>query len=90
MLAATYPSLPRADWTVLGSATEVSPGQYQFTDLQATNNSQLKNHIRIIAGDAVSLEVSAYDLTKGRITFRHLPGRAPGTTAARPPQRRRR
>lgn len=31
-----------------------------------------KNHIRIIAGDRVSLELSPYDLTKGRITFRHL------------------
>ena len=29
-----------------------------------------KNHIRILAGDKVSLEVSPYDLTKGRITFR--------------------
>ena len=34
-----------------------------------------KNHIRIIAGDNVSLEMSPYDLTKGRITFRHLAGR---------------
>ena len=31
-----------------------------------------KHHIRIIAGDNVSLELSPYDLTKGRITFRHL------------------
>ncbi|UUX95596.1 translation initiation factor IF-1 [Aquabacterium sp. J223] len=31
-----------------------------------------KNHIRILAGDRVSLELSPYDLTKGRITFRHL------------------
>ncbi len=31
-----------------------------------------KNHIRIIAGDKVSLELSPYDLTKGRIMFRHL------------------
>lgn len=31
-----------------------------------------KNHIRIIAGDSVSLELSPYDLSKGRITFRHL------------------
>lgn len=31
-----------------------------------------KNHIRILAGDKVTLELSAYDLTKGRITFRHL------------------
>ena len=35
-----------------------------------------KNHIRIIAGDNVSLEMSPYDLTKGRITFRHLAGRS--------------
>ena len=34
-----------------------------------------KHHIRIIAGDSVSLELSPYDLTKGRITFRHLNGR---------------
>jgi translation initiation factor IF-1 len=31
-----------------------------------------KNHIRILAGDAVSLELSPYDLNKGRITFRHI------------------
>ncbi len=45
-----------------------------------------KNHIRILAGDAVSLELSPYDLGKGRITFRHLTPRtgAPGT----PPRRR--
>jgi translation initiation factor IF-1 len=29
-----------------------------------------KHEIRIIAGDRVSLEMSPYDLTKGRITFR--------------------
>ena len=32
---------------------------------------RLKQHkIRIIMGDAVRLEVSAYDLSKGRITYR--------------------
>ena len=36
-----------------------------------------KHHIRIIAGDKVSLELSPYDLTKGRITFPHLEGRGP-------------
>lgn len=30
-----------------------------------------KNFIRILAGDRVSLELSPYDLSKGRITFRH-------------------
>jgi translation initiation factor IF-1 len=44
-----------------------------------------KNHIRIIAGDKVSLEISPYDLSKGRITFRHIEGRGPSTP---PPKRR--
>ena len=46
-----------------------------------------RHHIRILAGDQVSLEVSPYDLSKGRITFRHLErsGGAPrpGPRAAR-------
>ncbi len=29
-----------------------------------------KNRIRILAGDQVLLEMTPYDLTKGRITFR--------------------
>ena len=36
-----------------------------------------KNHIRILAGDKVTLELSPYDLTKGRITFRHIERRGP-------------
>ena len=31
-----------------------------------------KNHIRILAGDKISLELSPYDLSKGRIMFRHI------------------
>ncbi len=44
-----------------------------------------KHHIRILAGDKVSLELSPYDLTKGRITFRHLETRGPA--APRRPRR---
>ena len=44
-----------------------------------------KHHIRILAGDKVSLELSPYDLTKGRITFRHLERRPPGTGPAPTP-----
>ena len=39
-----------------------------------------KNHIRVLAGDNVSLELSPYDLSKGRITFRHLERRSPPAT----------
>ena len=42
-----------------------------------------KNHIRVLAGDNVSLEMSPYDLSKGRITFRHLERRGPAA-APRP------
>jgi translation initiation factor IF-1 len=52
-----------------------------------TGGKMRKNHIRIIAGDVVSLELSPYDLTKGRIMFRHLPNRNAGGP---PPQQRRR
>jgi hypothetical protein len=37
VLATTNPAVTPANWTVLGSPTEISPGQYEFTDLQATN-----------------------------------------------------
>jgi translation initiation factor IF-1 len=30
-----------------------------------------RNRIKIMTGDRVSLELSPYDLTRGRITYRH-------------------
>ena len=50
-----------------------------------TSGKMKKNHIRILVGDKVTLELSPYDLTKGRITFRHLETRS----GAPAPQRRR-
>ena len=48
-----------------------------------TAGKMRKHHIRIIAGDKVTLELSPYDLTKGRITFRHIEGRTPPTPNVR-------
>jgi translation initiation factor IF-1 len=48
-----------------------------------------KNHIRILAGDRVTLELSPYDLTKGRISFRHLERRTDGGGGPRGAPRRR-
>ena len=31
-----------------------------------------KHYIRILPGDKVTVEMTPYDLTKGRITFRHI------------------
>lgn len=33
-----------------------------------------KNRIRVLVGDRVNVEMTPYDLTKGRITFRFKPG----------------
>ena len=41
-----------------------------------TSGKMKKNHIRILVGDKVTLELSPYDLSKGRITFRHLARRS--------------
>jgi translation initiation factor IF-1 len=49
-----------------------------------------KHRIRILAGDKVSIELTPYDLNKGRITFRHKDERAPAPGAARPAVSRRR
>jgi translation initiation factor IF-1 len=76
-----------------GSVTEVLPDSRFRVDLE--NGHQLvayssgkmrKNHIRILAGDKVSIELSPYDLSKGRITFRHIENR--NANPARQPRRR--
>jgi translation initiation factor IF-1 len=44
-----------------------------------------KHRIRILAGDKVSVELSPYDLSIGRITFRHKDERpGPSATTFRP------
>jgi translation initiation factor IF-1 len=41
-------------------------------DVLATMAGKMRRHrIRVLAGDRVSVEVSPYDLSRGRITFRH-------------------
>jgi translation initiation factor IF-1 len=49
-----------------------------------TSGRMKKNRIRILAGDRVTVEMTPYDLTKGRINFRHKDVRAGGP----PPQNR--
>lgn len=36
-----------------------------------------KHYIRILTGDAVTVELTPYDLSKGRITFRNIERRKP-------------
>ncbi|MBN66838.1 MAG: translation initiation factor IF-1 [Rickettsiales bacterium] len=39
--------------------------------LAHTSGKMRKNRIRVLAGDKVTVEMTPYDLTKGRIKFRH-------------------
>lgn len=80
-----------------GSVTEVLPdSRYRVTlenghpVIAYTGGRMRRHHIRILAGDQVTLEMSPYDLTKGRITFRHLPKRNPNQPTGASPARRRR
>ena len=62
--------------------------------LAYTSGKMKKNRIRILAGDRVTVEMTPYDLTKGRINFRHKDERAAAVAQpnrnARPPGPRRR
>jgi translation initiation factor IF-1 len=74
-----------------GIVVEILPDQRFRVDLD--NGHKLiaysagrmkKNYIRILAGDKVTLELSPYDLSKGRIVFRHIEKRtAPHRQAPR-------
>ena len=62
---------------VMGTVLEKHPGGVFSVELEqkqvvlAHLSGRLrKNRIRILAGDKVTLELSPYDLTRGRITYR--------------------
>jgi translation initiation factor IF-1 len=62
-----------------GVVTEVLPdSRYRVTLendhklIAYAGGKMKKNHIRILAGDNVTLELSPYDINNGRITFRHI------------------
>ncbi len=66
-----------------GVVDEVLPdGNYRVTlengheVLCYTGGKMRKFRIKTLAGDRVTVEMSAYDLSKGRITFRHKEERA--------------
>jgi translation initiation factor IF-1 len=64
---------------ITGKVLEVLPNSkflIELEDVKTTIIGHLSgkmrmNHIKIIVGDRVKLEMSPYDLTKGRITYRN-------------------
>ena len=62
---------------VEGTLVEKLPNAFFKVELEnghqilATVSGKIrKNYIRILAGDRVTVEMSPYDLTRGRITYR--------------------
>ena len=61
-----------------GVVTEIMPNQRYRVELENGMNVQAytcgkmrRFRIRVVAGDRVQMEISPYDLTKGRISFRY-------------------
>jgi translation initiation factor IF-1 len=57
--------------------------------LAYTAGRMKKHRIRVLAGDRVTIEMTPYDLSKGRIKFRHKDERTPVASAGRPSFQRR-
>jgi len=63
---------------LVGAVEEVLPGNMYRVKVDNMPNTLLcylggrlkQNKIRIIMGDQVRIEISPYDLTKGRVTYR--------------------
>jgi translation initiation factor IF-1 len=76
-----------------GLVTEILPDARYRIQLDAghvivayTAGRMKKNRIKTLAGDRVTIEMSPYDLEKGRLIFRHKDERA--GTGGRPAQRK--
>ena len=72
-------TMPNAMFTVEveGKVVDTMPNAMFTVELEnghqilATVSGKIrKNYIRILAGDRVTVEMSPYDLTRGRITYR--------------------
>ena len=77
-----------------GLVTEILPDARYRVQLDAgheivayTAGKMKKNRIKTLAGDRVTIEMSPYDLEKGRLIFRHKDERA-GSLRRRPSARR--
>lgn len=75
-----------------GRVTEVLPDARFRVELDTGNEviaytagKMKRNRIKTLAGDRVTVEMSPYDLEKGRLVFRHKDSSAP--SGPRPPAR---
>jgi len=88
-------SLPKEDLIEMrGVVNEVLPdSRFRVTlengfEITAYSGGKMRKfNIRVLAGDDVTLEMSPYDMTKGRITFRHIAGRPAAAPGPKPRKR---
>ena len=67
-----------------GTITKSLPGTQFLVELENGHEilaylagKMRKYYIRVLLGDRVTVEMSTYDLTRGRIVYRHKKGQAP-------------
>lgn len=67
VLGVVIDSLPNATFRV-----KITDERYPNHELLAHVSGKMRiNHIRILPGDTVTVELTPYDLNKGRIIYRH-------------------
>lgn len=61
-----------------GQVVEILPStlfrvklENSFTIIAHISGKMRKNHINVLLGDTVDIEMTPYDMTKGRISFRY-------------------
>lgn len=70
VLGVVKEALPNATFRV-----ELLDERYKNHEVLAHVSGKMRiNHIRILPGDKVTIELTPYDLTKGRIMYRHKEG----------------
>lgn len=72
-----------------GTITKSLPGTQFLVELENGHEilaylagKMRKYYIRVLLGDRVTVEMSTYDLSRGRIVYRHKKGQAPPPSAA--------
>ncbi len=79
LLGVVVEALPNATFRV-----KLLDERYPNREVLAHISGRMRiNYIRILPGDKVTIELTPYDLTKGRIVFRHKEGR-PGMPSPAP------
>lgn len=56
---------------IFGATYEVTDNDNQMKVLCTLNGKMRMNSIKLTIGDVVDFDMSVYDLTKGRIVYRH-------------------